>query len=270
MGELDGKVAIVTGAGRLRGMGRAAAVALAKLGADVVVTGTGRKPENFPDDEKVANWNDVNSTVVQIENEGRRGLPLVVDVSNADDVNMMMSKTLEAFGRVDILVNNAAFGIGADRVPITELDPDIFQKVVNVKVTGTYLCSKVVAKQLIDQNQGGKIINVSSGFGKAASANTLAYNAACFAQVGMTQSMAHELGPHGINVNCVCPGLVDTSRSDFFRITGSWEKEIAEIPIGRPGTDDEVGGFIAYLCTNAASWIHGQSINIDGGSVMEH
>ena len=265
MGELDGKVAIVTGAGRLRGIGRAAAVALARLGADVVVTGTGRKPEAFPPDEKAVGWKDVESTVERVQTEGRRGLPLVVDVANREHVQMMVDRTLEEFGRVDILVNNAAFARGADRVPILELDPDIFQKVVDVKATGTFLCTKAVAKVLIEQGQGGKIVNVSSVGGKSGFAETLAYNAACFAQVGMTQSTAHELGPYGINVNCVCPGVVDTSRLDDIDRGGEWQEIAAEIPMRRAGTDKEVGGFIAYLCTEASSWIHGQSINIDGG-----
>ena len=270
MGELDGKVAIVTGAGRLRGIGRATAVALAKLGANVVVTGTGRKPENFPPEEKDVHWKDVDSTVLQIEAEARRGLPVLMDVTNSTDVQMMMDETIKEFGRVDILVNNAAFARGADRVPILELSQDVFQKVVDVKVMGTYLCTKAVASKLIEQGSGGKVVNVSSSAGKSGSANTLAYNAACFAQIGMTQSMAHELGPHGINVNCVCPGLVDTSRMDDLDRFGIWRDMVAETPIRRAGTDEEVGEFISYLCTEAASWIHGQSININGGTTMEH
>ncbi|MCH8088219.1 MAG: SDR family oxidoreductase, partial [Chloroflexi bacterium] len=106
--------------------------------------------------------------------------------------------------------------------------------------------------------------------GKTGSANTLAYCAACFAQVGMTQTLARELGPHGINVNCVCPGAVDTARMDDLVYTEAWDEMARATPIGRNGTDEEVGNFVAYLCTKAASWIHGQSINIDGGDFMEH
>ena len=126
----------------------------------------------------------------------------------------MVDRTLEEFGRIDILVNNAAYARGPDRVPIVELDDDIFQKVVDIKVGGTYLCSKAVVKELLRQGEGGKIVNVSSTAGKRGMVNTLAYNASNFAVVGMTQSMAKELGPHKINVNCVCPGAVDTSRVD--------------------------------------------------------
>ncbi len=270
MGELDGKVAIVTGAGRLRGIGRAAAVALARLGADVVVTGTGRNPATFPEDEKAVGWRDIESTAEQVRATERRALPLVVDVTSSQQVQRMVERTLEEFGRVDILVNNAAFARGPDRVPILQLDEQIFKRVWEVKVTGTFLCTRAVVKVLVDQGQGGKIVNVSSTAGKRGSPNTLAYNAANFAIVGMTQSMARELGPYGINVNCVCPGAVDTSRMDDLGRGERWQQMAAATPIGRNGTDEEVGEFIAYLCTRAASWIHGQSININGGTIMEH
>ncbi|MCZ6875455.1 MAG: SDR family NAD(P)-dependent oxidoreductase [bacterium] len=270
MGDLDGKVAIVTGAGRLRGIGRATAVHLAKMGANVVVTGTGRSPDRYPDDEKAVGWRDIESTAEQVREQGRQALSLVVDAMNRGQVQMMVDRTIETFGRVDVLINNAAFARGADRVPIVELDADIFQKVIDIKVTGTYLCTKAVLPHMIKQGEGGKIVNISSSAGKRGSANTLAYNAANFAVVGMTQSMARELGTYKINVNCVCPGAVDTYRMDVLGRGERWQQMGATTPIGRNGTDDETGGLIAYLCSDAASWIHGQSININGGTFMEH
>ena len=269
MPELDGKVAIVTGAGRLRGIGRGAAVAFARLGADVVVTGTGRDPARYPDDEKAVGWRDIESTAAQVRAEGTRALPLVVDVADADSVRQMVERTIDEFGRIDILVNNAAYARGPDRVPIADVPQSIFQRVLDVKITGTYLCSKAVIPHMMAQG-GGKIVNISSGSGKTGSANNLAYTAACFAQVGMTQSLAQELGRHNINVNCVCPGAVDTSRVDDVGRGDAWQAIADNLPIRRTGTDDEVGAFVAYLCTTAASWIHGQSINIDGGGTMEH
>ena len=113
-------------------------------------------------------------------------------------------------------------------------------------------------------------MNVASGAGKSGAADALAYTAANFAQVGMTQSLARELGPYGINVNCVCPGWVDTSRKGELKRSGQWQDLVRSIPIGRFGTDDEVGAFITCLCTEATSWILGQSNNIDGGEIMEH
>ena len=182
----------------------------------------------------------------------------------------MIDQAVKEFGRVDMLVNNAAYARGPDRVPVLDLDDGIFQRVIDIKITGTYLCTKAFVGALQEQGHGGKIVNISSTAGKRGSANTLAYNAANFAIVGMTQSMAHEFGPMGINVNCVCPGAVDTHRMDDIDRDTRWVEMAERTPIGRNGTDDETGEFCVYLCTEAASWIHGQSININGGSVMEH
>lgn len=270
MGELDNKVALVTGAGRLRGIGRATALALARLGADVAVTGTGRDPSTFPDDEKAVGWADVEGTAKQIQGVGRRALPLIFDVTDVDQVSKAVQDTIEALGRIDILVNNAAVARGEDRVSITELDPAVFQRVVDVKIRGTFLLTREVVRHLLVQDDGGKIVNISSIAGKRGGPNTLAYNAANFAMIGMTQSMACELGPRGINVNCVCPGAVATSRMDSVRPDERPARARAGDPVARWGTDDEVGAFVAFLCTEAASWIHGQSINQDGGAVMEH
>ncbi len=270
MGEFDGKVAIVTGAGRLRGIGRAAAVGFAKRGANVVITGTGRDPASFPDDEKAIGWRDIHSVAEQVEAHGVKALPLVSDVTNLEHVQNMVDQAVSEFGRVDMLINNAAYARGPDRVPILDLDDDIFQRVIDIKITGTYLCTKVFVAALKEQGHGGKIVNISSSAGKRGSANTLAYNAANFALVGMTQSMAQELGPMGINVNCVCPGAVDTHRMDDIDRGTRWVEMAERTPIGRNGTDDETGEFCVYLCSEAASWIHGQSININGGTLMEH
>lgn len=270
MGELDGQVAIVTGAGRLRGIGRAAAVALAELGANVAVTGTGRDPSTFPPDEQAAGWRDIESTAEQVRAHGVEALPLAFDIRDEGAVNEAVASTLERFGRIDILVNNAAAARGEDRTPIVELTPELFDLVVDVKVRGSYLITRAVASHLIERGDGGAIVNVASTAGKRGSANTLAYNAANFAMVGMTQSLARELGPYGVNVNCVCPGAVDTSRMDSVRPEDYSLRQSRSEAVSRWGTDEEVGDFIAYLCTSAAAWIHGQSININGGSVMEH
>ena len=266
MGDLDGKVAIVTGAGRMRGIGRGAAEALARAGADVVVTGTGRPSDRYPQEEKELGWRDVESTAELVRQAGRRALALVVDVTSPQDVQGMVDQTIQEFGHVDILVNNAAYGRGPDRVPVVEMDDDIFKKVVDVKIMGTYLCSKAVARVLISQGQGGKIVNVSSGAGKRGLANTSAYVAANFALWGFTQSLAWEMGQYNINVNAVCPGPTKTYRMDTQYSDEGWKQVISGIPLGRAGTLEEIGEFIAYLCTSRASFIHGQSININGGN----
>ncbi|MCZ6765943.1 MAG: SDR family oxidoreductase, partial [bacterium] len=118
-------------------MGRASAVSLARLGADVVVTGTGRSPDRYPDDEKAVGWRDIESTAEMVRAEKRSALPLVVDISDAAQVQSMVDQTMSEFGRVDILVNNAAFAMEPAVRPIVDVDPDIFQKVLDVKVMGT-------------------------------------------------------------------------------------------------------------------------------------
>jgi len=270
MGELDGKVAIVTGAGRLRGIGRATAVALARMGADVAVTGTGRKPEDYPPDEKEAGWHDIESTAEQVQAEGRRALPLIGDVRNADDVHRMTDAAARELGRVDILINNAAFARGIDRVTPDELDEWIFRAVMDIKVVGSFLFSKAVAKILMEQGEGGRIVNISSVAGKRGHANVAAYSASNFAIQGFTQCLAQWLAKHQVSCNAVCPGITDTSRMDDLGYPRGekWERNLRGIPMGRAATDDEVAGVIGFLCSPAAGYITGQSINVCGGMVM--
>lgn len=268
--ELAGKIAIVTGAGRLRSIGRATAVALARLGCDVVVTGTGRDPATFPPDEKAVGWRDISSTAEQVRAAGRRCLPLVADVNRQTDVQRMVDETLKQFGRIDILINNAAAARGSDRVPVVELDEAVFRRVLEVKVVGTFLCARAVAPVMIRQGQGGRIVNVSSIAGKVSAANMAAYAAANAAVEAFTRSLARELARHNITVNAVCPGTTDTSRMDDLGRGERWEAHIkGRIPLSRAATDDEVGEFIAFLCTKTASYITGQCMNFDGGVVME-
>ena len=256
MGALDGKVALVTGAGRLRGIGRATALALAELGGDVVVTGTGRDPSTYPEDEKKAGWRDVESTAEQIRGLGRRALTWTGDVSKSD-----------AVGRLDVLVNNAAYPRGNDRVPLPDLDEDVWRKVLEIKLTGAFLLCKRIVPIMIGQ-KWGRIINLSSVAGKRGSPNTAAYNAANFGIQGLTQSLAMEVARHGVTVNAVCPGTIDTARMDVLGRGDGWQRQLERIPMGRAASDEDVAGLIAFLCSPAATFMTGQSINIDGGVVM--
>ncbi|MQF84768.1 MAG: SDR family oxidoreductase [SAR202 cluster bacterium] len=265
--ELNGKVAIVTGAGRLRGIGRATAVALGSLGANVVVTGTGRDPETYPEDEKAVEWKDIESTADQIRQKGSNAKALVMDISKEDDVDNMVKQTLDEFGRIDILVNNAAPPYGEDRLPVIEVENEVFKKVFMVKIYGSYLCSKAVAKVMIDQGDGGRIINLSSSAGKEGNARMAAYNAANFGLEGFSQSLAKELAEEQITVNCVCPGQTETARLDPLGRGAIWKSKIESIPMGRVGTDEEVADLITFLASDKARFITGQAININGGSI---
>jgi 3-oxoacyl-[acyl-carrier protein] reductase/meso-butanediol dehydrogenase/(S,S)-butanediol dehydrogenase/diacetyl reductase len=267
--ELSGKVAIVTGAGRLRGIGRESALVLARMGADVVVTGTGRDPATFPADEKKAGWRDIESVAEEVRKTGRRALPVIIDVSDEGQVDALVARTVREFGRVDILVNNAAAPYGKDRVPVLEVDPAVFWRVIQVKVMGTFLCSRAAARHMVKQGQGGRIVNLSSTAGKRGSARNAAYNASNFAVDGFSQALAKELALDKITVNCVCPGLIETARMDPLGRGDTWQKRIEGIPAGRVGEDWEVAELIGYLCSPRAAYITGQAIGINGGALTE-
>ncbi|NQW20703.1 MAG: SDR family oxidoreductase [Chloroflexi bacterium] len=267
--ELKGKVAIVTGAGRMRGIGRGTAIVLAKMGANVVVTGTGRDRSTFPQDERDAGWRDINSTAEQIESYGVRALPLVSNVADQADVQNMIDAAVTEFGRLDIIVNNAAAPYGSDRVSVLDMDTDVFKAIIDVKLMGTFYACKAAAAQMVKQGGGGRIVNLSSTMGKSGRANTSAYNAANFAVDGFTQALSKEVGSHGITVNSVCPGLIDTSRLDPMGRTDRWDARLTEIPLRRAGTDEEVGELIGFLCSPRAAYITGQSINVNGGVITE-
>lgn len=269
MGALDGKVAIVTGAGRLRGIGRAAALALADLGADIVVTGTGRDPGKYPPDEQAVGWRDIESTAEQVRDRGRRCLPIVANVTESADAHRTVAATLAEFGRIDFLINNSAFARGPDRVPLIELSEDIWRKVLDIKLTGSFLMSKAAIPPMVKQGEGGAILNISSIAGKRGMARATAYCTSNFGIQGFTQALAMEMAPHNIRVNAVCPGIIDTSRMDDLGRDSTWQGFIKQmVPLNRSGSDEEIGKFIAYLFTPDASYITGQSLNIDGGAVM--
>jgi 3-oxoacyl-[acyl-carrier protein] reductase len=266
---LADKVAVVTGAGRHRGIGRHIALALAHHGADVVVTGSGRSPDTFPPDEREIGWRDVDSVAEEIAALGRRALPLVIDITKPDECDRLVSETMREFGRIDILVNNAAAGRGRDRVPLVDLEEGEWRRVLDVNLNGTFLVTKAVGRALIDQGEGGRIVNIGSIAGRQGLPSFGAYAVTKAGLILFTQVLAAELAPHGINVNCVCPGLTDTYRmEDITRPGPIRDAVMATIPLRRAGEPEEVGELVAFLCGPDASYVHGQTINIDGGRLM--
>ena len=191
---LEGKVAVVTSAGRMRSIGRPIAVELARAGCDVVLTGTGRAPERYPDDEKQAGWRDIESVAEEVRALGRRALPVISDVSDPEAVGRLLAEVLGTFGRVDIIVNNAAAARGADRVPVIDLDVDLWRTVIDVNLNGTFYMSRAFGRAIAEQGGGGSIVNISSDAGKMMSARTAAYSASKAGIHALTCAMASELG----------------------------------------------------------------------------
>jgi NAD(P)-dependent dehydrogenase (short-subunit alcohol dehydrogenase family) len=268
---LKGKVVVITGAGRMRSIGRSMAVEFARAGCDVVLTGTGRAPEAYPDDEKEAGWRDIDSVADEVRALGQRALPVVSDASNEASVQALLAATLSEFGRVDFVVNNASWARGVDRVPVVDMPIDAWDSVLRVNLRGAFLMSKFFGRQLIEAGRGGVIVNISSIAGKILPPNSSAYASAKAGMHALTASMAQEVGQYGIRVNAICPGLVDTNRLDDMRPNNALETVVhGRVPLQRAGSGDEIAWMALYLCSDQGSWITGQAINIDGGMAVQH
>ena len=241
--RLQGKVALITGAAR--GMGAVEAELFSREGACVVIADVlsdqGRRTES------------------EILRSGGTAFYSELDVTNEKQWINVIRQTVDRYEKLDILVNNA--GISGEAMDLEHMDTKFWDQVMDVNAKGVFLGMKH-AIPVMRRSGGGSIINISSIAGKRGYPHMSAYCASKFAIIGLTQSMAQELGPHGINVNAVCPGAVDTHRNDVLGRGERWKAMAANTPIRRNGTDDETGAFCVYLCTDAASWIHGQSINI--------
>ena len=265
---LDGKVAVVTGAGRMRSIGRPIAVELARAGCDIVLTGTGRPPERYPDDEKAASWRDIDSVADEVRALGRSALPVVSDVSDPDAVDALVQQVVDEFGRVDIVVNNAASARGDDRVPVVDLPIAEWRTVIDVNLNGTFFMSRAFGQRLVAQGEGGSIVNISSIGGKMMAARTAAYSASKAAIHALTSAMSGELGSSGIRVNAICPGIIDTFRLDDIPRGEAFDTMIArQIPLGRAGTGEDIAWMAVYLCSDQGSWITGQLYTVDGGTL---
>lgn len=267
---LEGKVAVVTGAGRMRSIGRPIAVELARAGCDIVLTGTGRAPEFYPDDEKAHGWRDIASVAEEVRGVGREALELVSDVTNPESVDKLVEATLARYGRVDFVVNNAGAARGSDRVPVVDLSTEDWHKVMNVNLNGTFYMSRAFGQALIKQDQGGGIVNISSIAGKALPPNTAAYAASKAGIQALSASMAREMGRYNIRVNTICPGVIDTYRMDDVGRGAAWESMLKMIPLGRPGSGEDIANMVAFMCSEQGSWITGQAYNVDGGHVVQH
>jgi len=273
MYDLEGKVALVTGAGGELGIGRAIATRLAKEGADVVVSDLRDQPRD--------GWGGLSAVRDEIEAGGRKSLAIETDVGDADQVQSTVDATIEAFGRLDILVNNAGALAGPDRVPVVELEESAWDLVQRVNVKGTFLCSRAAARHMIGRDGGGRIISMSSVSGKKGTARYAAYSASKFAVIGFTQSLANELAPYGVRVNAICPGLIETERvmgmAEGLKPEGvtaeAFREEMIQrandyTPLGRIGTGADVAKMAAFLASDESEYLTGLAMTVAGGSWM--
>ena len=243
--KLDGKVAVVTGANT--GLGQGMSIALAQAGAKVV--GVARRS--------------CDDTKSKIEAFGGEFAEVIADLSDTSVIPGILEGALKAFGRVDILVNNAGLIIRNDAIDYTEEDWD---KVVTVNQKVVYFLSQAFAKQYIAQGEGGKIINVASMLSYQGGIRVPAYTASKSALLGFTRAMANEWAKYGINVNAIAPGYMATNNTAQLRDDADRSTEIlARIPAGRWGTSEDMMGAVVWLASDAASYVHGFTVAVDGG-----
>jgi 3-oxoacyl-[acyl-carrier protein] reductase len=245
--SLEGKVAVVTGGGR--GIGRAIALALADAGADVAVAVS----------RDVSAAQDV---AAEIQAKGPRAIARKADVSSAEDAESLVLAAVEELGRIDILVNNA--GITRDGL-LMRMSEEDWDAVLDVNLKGTFNCTKAALRRMVRQ-RSGRIVNVTSIMGLTGNAGQANYAASKAGIIGLTKSTAKEVGSRGITCNAVAPGWIQT------RMTEGLPGEVADavlkqISLGRLGTPEDIAGVVLFLCSDAASYVTGQTIVVDGGLI---
>jgi NAD(P)-dependent dehydrogenase (short-subunit alcohol dehydrogenase family) len=258
---LKDRIAIITGGGR--GIGRGVALRYAKEGAKLALVDI--QQEHL----------DETANALDESGAGAEYITLQGDVSSSADVQRFFDRTVERFGRLDILVNNA--GIGNPPVPIIDMPEEGWDRTIAVNLKSVFLCSKLAANQFIKQGGGGRIISVASQAGKTGYAFLTPYSASKAGIILFTQAFAKEVGAHKINVNCVCPGTIDTpllrgaglgldNNDAFFK--GLIGNVLPSIPLGRIGYPEDVAKVITFLASDDADYMTGQAINISGGQEM--
>lgn len=247
--NLQGKTAIVTGAAQ--GIGKAIAGELIECGAHVVVA-------------------DMNADLGQatVSELGENAVFAPCNIANYSDVTALIDEAVERFGKLDIMVNNAGFNSSRqeDRLTTDKFSVDLWQRLVEVNLNGTFYCCRAAAAQMVEQ-KSGSIINISSIAGVVALRLQVGFVATKAAMIKMTEAMACELGPQGVRVNAVSPGSIvtETTRKLFYNDPEKSKHLLSFIPQGRPGETNEIGSVVAFLASDAASYINGQNIIVDGG-----
>jgi len=246
---LRGRTAIVTGAAQ--GIGRATAKELARQGASVVVVDI---------DDALAL-----ETVNDIEAIGGEAIATIADVSERMQIQAAVDLVLERWGRIDILVNNAAI---FPRASFLEMDDAVWRRVLDVNLYGTFLCSQIVARHMVARGGGGRIINFASNRGLPPQRQSVHYTASKGGTTNLTRAMAVELASHGITVNAVSPGVTDTAQPRQGMTDEELYARASRVPLGRIAQPEDIAGVIAFLCSDAAAYMTGQIIAVNGGTDM--
>jgi 3-oxoacyl-[acyl-carrier protein] reductase len=243
---LSGQVAIVTGASR--GIGRAIAMQLATVGGKVAI--------NYANSSTAAE-----ELAAQINSSGGEAIAIQADVSKPEQIDALFAATIETWGRVDVLVNNA--GITRDTL-LLRMKLEDWQAVIDLNLTGVFLCTRAASKIMLKQ-KSGRIINIASVAGQMGNPGQANYSAAKAGVIGFTKTVAKELASRGITVNAVAPGFISTDMTSDLKAEGI----LQYIPLGRYGEPDEIAGMVRFLASDpAAAYITGQTFNVDGGMVM--
>ena len=243
--SLEGKVAIVTGASR--GLGQGIAVGLASAGADIVGIGSGDMPE----------------TAKLVEEQGRKFHSIKANLISQEPIDRIIEETKKVFGKIDILVNNAGIIRREDALDFNEQDWD---DVININLKTTFFLSQAVAKQFVEQKTGGKIINIASMLSYQGGIRVPSYTASKSGVMGITKAMANEWAPYNININAIAPGYMATDNTAQLRADSDRNKSIEErIPAGRWGSPEDLAGAAVYLASDAASYVNGFTLAVDGG-----
>jgi len=272
MQGLKGKVAICTGSGRRQGLGAAILQRLAAEGCDVVVSDLGR-PDRFLPAGDIGATDEMEAVAADLRASGARVLVVPCDVRNEASVQQLIARTVAELGRLDILVNNA--GVGYMLKPFVEATLEEWQLVLDVNLTGAFLCSKHAALQMRSARRGGRIINIASQAAKSGFPHLAGYVASKHGMIGFTRSIAIELGGDGITVNAVCPNHVTTGlgarQNEYYaKFQGLTLEEFQaarnrRIPLGRPGLPEDTAAAVAFLASDDARYITGESMNVSGG-----
>jgi 3-oxoacyl-[acyl-carrier protein] reductase/meso-butanediol dehydrogenase/(S,S)-butanediol dehydrogenase/diacetyl reductase len=275
-------MALITGAGGMKGIGRACALKLASLGADLVISDFRREAKDLPPQELKSQWRSIDSVAEEVEALGRRCLRIWCDLTVSAQIEDMARRAEEHYGHIDILVNNARAIIGRDRVGVTELREEVWQHFLRINTTAAFLNTKFVGRIMVGKGNGGRIVNIASDASKRAKPNTAAYTTSKFALIGLTQASALDLAPHRITVNAVCPGSVNTDRLNYWEADQAQAKGLTleefrasivadagkSVPLGRVAESEDVANLVAFLASSEAEFITGQAYNVNGGTLF--